>query len=197
MQEAEIFLIRHAPHGDLGRTLTGRGEPDLTPAGRHGAEEARKNLPRAFAGIFTSPVTRARRTAAILFRDQPVAVEREEALNEIDFGAWTGRAFADLASDPRWQAWNRVRSSGKAPGGETMEAAQARAAGFVRHAAARFPGKRLAMISHSDIIRAILCDFLRLSLDSILNFEVAPLSLSRISAGPHGGRVLSVNERMA
>ncbi|EMD83286.1 Phosphoglycerate mutase family [Pacificimonas flava] len=195
--EAEIFLIRHAPHGDLGTTLTGRGDPDLTQAGRQSAETARTGLPDAFAGIFTSPLPRARQTAAILFQDQPVAVEREEALNEIDFGAWMGRTFAELDADPRWQNWNRARSSAKAPAGESMAAAQARASGFVRDAANRFPGEQIAMVSHSDIIRAILCDFLRLSLDSILNFEVAPLSLSRISAGPHGGRVLSVNERMA
>src|SRR5918997_72805 len=54
------------------------------------------------------------------------AVERSDALLEIDFGAWTGTPFAELDQDPRWAAWNGARPVSRPPYGETMLEAQGR-----------------------------------------------------------------------
>jgi len=117
-----------------------------------------------------------------------------EELNEIDFGVWAGRAFADLERDPAWTRWNEQRADAGAPNGEMMKQVQLRVWTYLQAAARRFPGKIVAMVSHCDPIRAAITAVLGLSLDNLLRIEVAPASVSRIEVGEWGARVLSLNE---
>ena len=50
------------------------------------------------------------------------------------------------------------------------------------------------MVSHCDVIRAVIARVLGLSLDRLLAFETDPASLSRIEVGNWGARLLSLNE---
>jgi broad specificity phosphatase PhoE len=55
-------------------------------------------------------------------------------------------------------------------------------------------GQIVAMVTHCDVIRAVIAAILGLSLDHILRFDVAPASVSRLVAGEWGARVVSINE---
>jgi broad specificity phosphatase PhoE len=52
----------------------------------------------------------------------------------------------------------------------------------------------VALVSHSDMIRAALCWALGLPLDNLLRFDIGPASVSRVAVGTWGARVLSINE---
>lgn len=117
-----------------------------------------------------------------------------EALDEIDFGDWTGAEFAALDGQPRWDAWNSRRSTARVPGGESMGEAADRITSHVDALASTRAGERIALVTHCDMIRALVARTLDLSLDNLLRFEIAPASLSRLEAGAWGARVLSLNE---
>lgn len=196
---ATLCFIRHAAHDHLGRILSGRtpGIP-LSPDGRGQAVRLARALSGTrFAAIYTSPVQRARETAEALAADRDCPVVVADALDEIDFGAWTGRAFAQLESDAGWDRWNAARGSARCPGGETMAEAGQRAVAFAGEVAARHAGAAVALVSHCDVIRAAMAHWLGLDLDHALNFDVDPASLSRVAVGDWGGRILSLNEAMA
>jgi probable phosphoglycerate mutase len=53
------------------------------------------------------------------------------------------------------------------------------------------------MVTHCDIIRAIVAAVLGLSLDRILRFDVSPATISRIAAGEWGERLMTLNEGAA
>lgn len=192
---ATILLIRHAAHGHLGAVLSGR-MPGI-PVSREGGEQAERLAAMLrqtrIDRIQSSPVQRARETAAVIAAGG--AIEIVEAIDEIDFGDWTGRPFDELAGDPEWQRWNTARSKARPPGGESMAAAQERALHHLRTAAARHPGETIAMISHCDVIRGLVAAVLGLSLDHLLRFDVDPASVTRIAAGEWGERLLSLNQR--
>ena len=189
-----IFLVRHAAHVHLGRVLSGR-QPDLALS-EAGQAQARSLGDRfagvPFAAIQSSPVLRARATAEILASGR--GVETVEALTEIEFGEWTGLSFTALDGDARWHAWNSGRASARAPGGESMAEAQERAVAHIHQMAARHDGGHVLMVSHCDIIRAVICHCLGLSLDNILRFDIDPASVSVISADGWGMRVIRLNE---
>jgi probable phosphoglycerate mutase len=192
---ATVLLIRHAAHGHLGSILSGRmAGIALSPQGREQARQLSSFLAVApLAEVHTSPVQRARETAeAIAHPVAPPLVQA--ALDEIDFGAWTGRPFAELESDAAWRRWNAERGAAAAPGGESMAAAQRRAWDHVVDVAARHAGATVAMVSHCDIIRAVVVQILGLPLDAIFRFDIDPASVSRIAVGPWGAKVLSLNE---
>lgn len=192
---ATILLIRHAAHGHLGAILSGRtaGIP-LSDEGRRQAEGLRAALGALPLDLVqSSPIQRARETAAGIAGDRPIEIV--EALDEIDFGDWTGRRFDSLEGDPEWTRWNTLRSQACPPGGESMVQAQQRALDHLRTAAARHPGQTVAMVTHCDVIRALVAGVLGLSLDHILRFDVDPASVTRVVAGEWGERLVSLNER--
>lgn len=194
---ATILLVRHAAHVHLGRILSGRtGDVPLSGAGLDQARAlARRLRSDRLDLVQTSPLRRARDTAQALAAAGAVSPEVAEALNEIDFGAWSGKRFADLDGDPRWELWNTHRGAAEPPGGEPMVAVQVRVLAHLRKIAARASGKVVAMVSHADVIRAAVAGILGLSLDRILSFDIDPASVTRIDAGPWGERVVTINER--
>ncbi len=60
--------------------------------------------------------------------------------------------------------------------------------------AARRPGERVALVTHCDVIRALVATCLGLPLDNVLRFEVAPASVSRMEMAPWGATLLGLNE---
>ena len=194
---ATILLVRHAAHVHLGKVLSGRGgDVPLSAAGREQAQRLAQQLgSERLDAVHTSPVRRARDTAQAIAAVANVPEDVAAPLDEVDFGAWSGMAFADLESDPLWHVWNTRRSEAVPPGGEAMRAVQQRVLGYLRDVARQASGRVVAMVSHADVIRVGVAGILGLSLDRILSFDVDPASVTRIVAGRWGERVVSLNER--
>lgn len=146
--------------------------------------------------IECSPLTRTCQTAqAIADACGLPAPTLVDALLEIDMGEWTGAAFGTLHG-PAWDAWNNRRGTARIPGGETMAEAQARIVGHIDRLARDADGQVIALVSHSDMIRAGVAHVLGLPLDNLLRFDIAPASVSRAVVGDWGAKLLSLNERM-
>ena len=194
-----VFLIRHAAHGHLENTLTGRMEEvELTAEGMRQAErlgERLKKLP--LMAVHSSPSLRAQQTAQAIARAHRLEVQTVDWLAEIDFGAWTGRSFAELDADPRWRNWNEQRGTAAAPDGETMLAVQERAWRHVAETAPKVGEAMGAMVSHCDVIRAVIAKALGLTLNNLLRFDIAPASVSKLAVGSWGETVISINEQAA
>lgn len=196
---ATVFLVRHAAHDRVDRVLCGRMPGvGLGEAGRRQAEA----LADRFAGegvdaVWTSPLDRARQTAAPIAARLRLAPRTSDGLCEIDFGAWTGQSFDRLRDDPRWRRWNEARGSERPPGGESMGEAQSRVMAEVERARGEHPEGRVVLVSHSDVIKAALAGVLGLPLDAYSRFEIAPASVSALAVWEGGGKVLSMNETAA
>lgn len=171
----EILLIRHAParHGGC---LAGRRDvaADLPP-------EARLKALRAAVGaarLLASPARRCVETALALW-PEGAGLATDARLWEQDFGAWEGRAFADL---PDLGALAPAALAAHVPpGGESFAALCARTAPAL---CGLGPG-RVAIVAHAGTVRAALA-LATGSVAGALAFQVAPLSLTRIFMLPGG-----------
>ncbi len=74
-------------------------------------------------------------------------VEKVEDLDEIDFGTFTGRSFADLDGDPDWRTWNEDRAN--APGARRRDHGGRRGPrdGAIGTAASAFSGGAVALVT--------------------------------------------------
>ncbi|WP_174278722.1 histidine phosphatase family protein [Sphingomonas bacterium] len=192
---ATFLLIRHGATDDLDVRLSGRrpGVP-LNEAGRAQAGAlARRLADERIDAILSSPLDRTRETAEAIARSKAMAVTIDDALIEIDLGEWTGATFAMLHDDRRWHWWNAERVTACCPGGETMAQAQARIVGLLRRLAAERDGETIALVTHSDLIRAALCDVLGLDLAGVHRLQVDPASVSTVVIGDWGGKLLNLN----
>jgi broad specificity phosphatase PhoE len=191
-----VLLLRHASHDWLSRGIAGRLPcVGLNAQGQREAGELAARLrATAIDAVYCSPQQRARETVAPLAHERRLAVRREDAFDEIDFGEWTGLSFARLRADEvRWRQWIEQRSIAAPPGGESFAQVQQRAMAGIDRLARLHPAGSVLVVSHGDVIKAVLADILGLSLDHMERFEIAPSSLSAVAIGPGWRQVKLVN----
>ncbi len=188
-----VFLIRHATHDHYGRILSGRSEG--VPLTAHGRDEALRLAERlaqaGIASVHSSPRQRCLETATAIGRAVKQEVRVMDALDEIDFGDWSGLSFRDLEDDARWAAWNGTRSRCRPPGGESMAEATTRTVGYLE--AQSETASPLACVTHCDVIRGVIGHYLGLDPDHILRFDIDPASISILDIGSWGGKVAALN----
>lgn len=195
-----FYLIRHATHGLPEGSLPGRTSGlFLPPEGEKQAEQLAARLASVrFDAIYSSPLERTQQTAAHIATRQtpPRSVQTSDALNEIDYGAWTGKTIIELtATDAAWPAYNTFRSGTSTPNGESILDIQARAVSeIIRLRRVHGDNATVALVSHGDVLRALLCHFLAMPLDLLLRLEIAPASVSIVDVNEWGPRVVCVND---
>lgn len=178
-----LLLVRHALCEGAGERIWGRTPGvHLTAEGATQARElARHAAFPPVAAVYCSPLERARETAQFLGARWTLVPRMEPDLNEIDYGEWTGRRISELAPNPHWHAFNTSRALVTPPAGESMVAVQARALAACSRIAAQHQNSNVAVVTHGDVIRAILCAHAGISLDRIFEFTVDDASVHRIS----------------
>lgn len=190
-----LALIRHAAHALVGHTIVGRAPGvHLSSAGVQQAQAlARRLAGGALAALYTSPLERAAETAAAIGARLGLEARVAQELNEIDFGAWTGRTLAELDQIEAWRQFNHFRSTARIPDGESMVEVQARFLQLIERLTPAHPGDTVALVSHGDVIKAALAHYLGVHLDLFQRIEIAPASLSLVQLCPYGPKVLLVN----
>jgi probable phosphoglycerate mutase len=193
---ATFYLIRHGANDFLGAAIAGWAPGvSLNVQGREQAERlAWKLLGRGITHIYSSPLERALETAAPIARELGLKVEVRDAFGEVRFGEWTGKRFEELARDPRWKLFNSYRSGTRPPGGELMVESQARIVGELESLRARHGQETVAVVSHSDIIRAALIHYAGIPTDLYSRIEISPASFSVLELNDWGPRILKINE---
>ena len=190
-----FHLVRHGSYALIGKGLGGRDPHGLSDEGRLQAERVADRLSEnPIKAIFSSPIERAKQTAAPLVTRLGLGLETDPAFAEIDFGSWTGASFEDLENSPDWHAWNVFRCAAQVPDGETMLSVQARAMGGILRLALAWPDSEIAVFSHGDIVKVVLAAVLGIPLDLMRRLEVSPGSVSVLSFGREDAHVLSVNQ---
>lgn len=103
--------------------------------------------------IITSPLARARQTAAILAESLHCPVVEEERLHERYYGAFEGKLVADIKqTDP---AYYKDKIAYPIPGAETYSQIEARLTGWLRDVLGQYRGKSVVVVAHTSIMRAL------------------------------------------
>lgn len=189
-----FHLVRHAAYDNFGSFLAGRSLGVVLGAeGRRQAQRLAERLrTEPISAIYASPRERTQQTAQAVATALSLPIHSEAALDEIDFGPWSGRTFSSLAADPEWQRWNDARAISRTPAGDSMRAAQMRILDFMDRLSGKDAG--FVLISHADVIKAALCYVLGLSFDRLDVIDIAPASLSTIEIEGWRARITRMNE---
>lgn len=194
---ATFFLVRHAAHDNVGNFLAGRTAGiSLGEAGRAQVHHLGQRLRREdIDEIHTSPRERTRETAEGIASACDLALpQTDAALDEVNYGDWSGKTFEILNDDPRWRRWNTTRSLTRTPGGETMLDVQTRIFGLMETLASGGNDRRIALVSHADVIKAAVSHILGLPIDAWPRFDIAPASVTSVVIGDWGAKVMTLNE---
>lgn len=191
----KLLLIRHATTDAVGKKLSGRmAGVHLNEEGKIQAKklvEQLLNLP--IAAIFSSPLERAIETADPIAASHDLTTIAAEDFLEIDFGEWTNLPFEELEKEPQFHLFNSFRSSTRIPGGELMPEAQTRMITGIQKLHSQHHNETIAIISHSDLIKATIAYYAGIHLDMLQRIEIDPASVSIIDIYDETARVVLFN----
>jgi broad specificity phosphatase PhoE len=192
-----FLLIRHALCDPVGKSIAGRTPGiHLNEAGRGQAAALAARLSTLpVAAVWSSPLERAVETAQPLARSLGLSVVRDQRLNEVNFGDWTGRTLIELDGMPGWRDFNERRSWTRIPGGEIMGEVVSRSLGMLNEArrAPDLTGRLVAVVSHGDVLRSLIAHCIGLDLNAMHRIELAPASVSILKSEADNWRLLLLN----
>ena len=164
----KLLLIRH---GQTDWNLLGKyqGQTDIALSGEgiRQADLLAQNFPvDTLDIIYTSDLQRALMTAERLAEKFSAPLYADKALRELNFGAWEGLTYQEIAE--RWpqEVKNLFGAPEKLqiPEGETFLMLQRRAMNKIHEIRAENEGKNVAVVAHGAISKAILTALLHIPL---------------------------------
>lgn len=191
-----IILVRHGQTPTTGKILPGRAPGlHLADVGRTQAEKAASRIAALSTvdAIYSSPLVRARETAAPIAKAIGQKVQIDKGLLECDFGEWTGAELKDLMKLPEWTTVQRSPSTFRFPGGESFTEMQTRIVSALDRICHDHPGGVVVCVSHADPIKAAVAHAMGTHIDLFQRIVISTCSISAVSYGATGPVVLTVN----
>jgi probable phosphoglycerate mutase len=179
-----FLLVRHGAHDWVGRGIAGR-QPDvsLNAEGRRQAQELVQRLAGvALDAIYCTPQPRTQQTAQPLAAARGLPLQVRDAFDEVDMGEWVGKSFRELeALGEPWRHWCERRASAHPPGGEPFAEVPRRSMAGLRQLRDAHPEGNVLIVSHGDVIKAMVASCLNMSFDDLERFDIAPASVSTLA----------------
>ena len=169
----------------------------LSEEGRRQAYSLNRRLgTRRVTGIYTSPRQRARETAEIVAERIGLTPEVTTRLDEINFELdrpdlqparrRSGLALLERSAFARPAAGRRDDGRGAGAGLR-----------FISEAHRARPGSTIVMVTHAEIIRAVVLHCLAWPLDAWAGVDIAPASVTTLDIRPSGSALVSLDQRAA
>lgn len=194
-----VLLVRHGrTTANASGVLAGRTPGvELDERGQAQAAALAKRLVKVpLAAVVSSPLERTRQTAeALLTGREDTPLHIDASLTECDYGDWSGRELKTLFEESLWRTVQIHPAAAAFPGGEAMAAMSARAVTAIRQWNAQLgEDATYAVVSHGDVIKAIIADALGMHLDLFQRLQVDPCSISVINYTETRPFILRLND---
>jgi broad specificity phosphatase PhoE len=185
-----LTLVRHGQSAANARgVMCGRSDPPLTDTGRRQARALATGLPRP-TRLLSSPLVRARETAALLGTDVPV--ELDARWTEMDYGALDGQPMTALDGDA-WRTWQADPDHVPA-GGESLAAVRARVAAACTELADEAARGEVVVVSHVSPIKAAISWALGVGIEIAWRMYLIDAAVCRIDTSGSVPLLLAVND---
>ncbi|WP_222131843.1 bifunctional RNase H/acid phosphatase [Pseudonocardia sp. C8] len=160
-----MILLRHGQTAlSIERRYSGHGDPELNETGQQQAAAAARALAARLrkqgvtpAAVLSSPLRRARQTAAAVAETTGAPLQVRDGLIETDFGGWEGLTFAEARErDPELHGRWLGSADVEPPGGESFRSVGERVGAELRRIVEEFPGETVIVVSHVTPIKLML-----------------------------------------
>lgn len=171
-----VYLIRHCQSmGNIEHRFQGRYDAAVSPEGEKQLELLGlrfRNKP--IDAIYTSPLTRAKRTAQAIARYHDLEIREEPGFIEIDCGEMENLLLTEVAKQFPVVAghWDASPDLCCFPGGETMAQVYRRSNDALDRIIAENAGKRVVVTTHGGVLRNLYARVAYGCLEGIRKSEV-------------------------
>ncbi len=191
-----IVLVRHGEtEWNRVERFRGRADVPLNPNGISQAEAAARRIAERWrpAAVYSSPLSRALKTAEAIARRSHLSVEVHPGLIDIQYGQWQGLTPEEARRQwPRLVAeWYRAPGTMRIPGGESLDELRERCGRTISEIVDRHPGNTVVAVSHTVVNRVILLVVLGLGNDRFWRLRQDTCAINEIEA--EGGELTLVS----
>lgn len=180
-----VNLLRHGEHA-LKQAICGVKDPELS---EKGWGQLTKQIDRLVGRgkqwdiCVSSPRIRCATFAHHVSQQLNIELVIDDALSEIDFGAWEGLTGVQIEANypGQWQQWLDNPDDPAPHGGEASGLFQQRILQSWSQLISQYQGKRILLLSHSGVMRAILANVLGLATTERFRFNVPHACHSQVS----------------
>jgi glucosyl-3-phosphoglycerate phosphatase len=146
--------------------------------------------------VVSSPLARARDTAAPLAAALSVDLETDARLGELYQGPWQGLAESEVARrwPLEWSVWRTAPETLDLDGRETLTALYARVAAAFDDLARSSDAATVVVFTHDAVVRAAVAWTLRVGPATYRHIDVANCSITTICASTSGPRLVALND---
>jgi alpha-ribazole phosphatase len=176
-----LIVVRHGQtDANASGLLLGRADPPLDATGRVQASAVAASLAPLARGtrIISSPLRRARETASLVAREEPVEID--ERWIELDYGALEATPISDVGAE-MWARW-RSDLSFAPEGGESIQSLGERVAAACAELIADAEERDVVVVTHVSPVKAAVAWALGVGDEIAWRSFVAPGSITRIGA---------------
>ena len=147
------------------------------------------------AGVYASPLERARATAEVIAGPHRLAVTIAPAFREMAFGEWEGLTRGEVAArfPADYERWRTAPHLLRVAGGETLAEVAGRVAAGVSELQEAHAGATIVLVSHAVVIRLIVLDALGLGHERLWTVDAAPAGITEIEYEPGWATVHRMN----
>lgn len=183
-----VYLTRHGEtEWNLEHRMQGHRDSALTPLGISQAEWLAKGLSGVdIDAVYSSPSSRAMRTAEIICGGRPLPVNAAPEFMEMGLGCWEGRISLELEREypEQYQAfWNNPAAFG-VEGSETFADVLGRSLSKLEAIVAAHPGQTVLVVTHTVVIKCLMTHFEDRPLERLWDLPyIYPTCLSRVDFG--------------
>ncbi len=194
MKATRVFLIRHGETAGPRGVLYSQREVPLSERGLFQSRklvEGLKDIP--LAAVYASDLERAALPATWLAKEKQIPLFLRRELREIDFGAWSGKSFAELLQIPEFAARLEAPEKISPPGGESLAELQRRGISVLEEIQKKFAGETVAVFTHGGLIRVLVLFALGAGLGNFFRLQQDFAAVNLIDFFPEGPVVRLVN----
>jgi probable phosphoglycerate mutase len=195
----KIILVRHGQtEWNRVERFRGRADIPLDETGLAQAEATRRRVAAEWqpTAVYSSPLSRAVKTAEAISRHFSLEVQRYPGLIDIDYGEWQGLSPDEARM--RWpleiDAWYNAPESARIPGGESLQDLRARAMAAVNELGASHPGQTIVLVGHTVINRIILLGVLGLGNERFWRLRQEPCAINVFDTEEGDFTLVSLND---
>ncbi len=194
-----VILVRHG-QTEWNRVERFRGRADV-PLNEVGLAQAQSTGRRVAAewqpsAVYSSPLSRAVRTAEAIAGHFGLPVQVHPSLADIDYGQWQG--LTPEEARVRWSemvdAWYNAPQRAQIPGGETLAELRERALATVEELCGRHAGETIVLVGHTVINRIILLGVLGLASERFWHLRQDTCAINVFEAEGGDYTLVSLND---
>lgn len=185
-----IFLIRHgeSEHNSRGNSFSGISDIGINQIGIEQCEKLSRLVEGVgVSAVYSSPLSRARTSARIVFPNLSIHKETIDWFSEIDYGEFEGLTREQIDYHDVLNLWDESPSKVTFPGGNSVREHSDRVySSFIEFTNQLQGPGHVACVGHRTTIRLLVASVLGLHIDQFRRIPCSNCSITEVAIGTDG-----------